>query len=99
MPEVVHLKTADESPMSSMGKATLHLLIANFKFSNTFIICNTLPETNFLFGTNLYKRYSLSYCWDSDRHLLIQGEGSFLTYTKNREELHNIAVVISTLKI
>ena len=42
---------------------------------------------------------SLSYCCDSDRHFFIQREGSFLTYTRNREEHHNIVVVKSTLKI
>ena len=36
----VHLKTVDGSSMSSLGKAALHLCIANFKFSHTFIICD-----------------------------------------------------------
>ena len=34
-----------------------------------------------------------------DRHLFLQREGSFLTCTRNREDLNNIAVVKSTLKI
>ena len=75
LPAVVHLKTADRSPMSSLGKATLHLHIANFKFSHTFIICDKLPETNILFGTDIQKRYFLSCSWDSDKQLFIQREG------------------------
>ena len=34
-----------------------------------------------------------------DRPLFIQREGSFLSYTRNKEKHHNIAVVKSTLKI
>ena len=55
---------------------------------NQFIFWHPSPE-----------RYSLSYCWDSDRQLFIQWEGSFLTYTRNKEEHLNIAVVKSTQKI
>ena len=98
-PTAIQLRTADRSPMSFMGKANLHLWIADFKFSHGFIICNRLPETDFLFGTDLQKWYSLPYYWDSDRQLFIQREGSFLPYTRNREGLHNIAVVKSTLNI
>ena len=75
LPTVIHLRTADGSPMSSVRKVTLHLWIANFKFSHTSIICNRLPKTAFLFGINLQKWNFLSYCWDSDRHLFIQREG------------------------
>ena len=32
LPATIHLKTADGSPMSSMGKVTPHLFISNFKF-------------------------------------------------------------------
>ena len=72
MPAAVHLKTADESSMSSLGKATLHLCIADFKFSHNFIIWDKLPEADIVFGINLQKRYSLLYCWDSDKLLFIQ---------------------------
>ena len=34
VPATVNLKTVDRSAMSSLGKATLHLCIANFKFSH-----------------------------------------------------------------
>ena len=99
LPAVVHLKTADGSSMLPLSKATLHLCIADFKFSHTFMMCDKLPETDILFGIDILKRYSLSYCWGSDKQLFIQREGSFLTYTRNCEQQHNIAVVKSTLKI
>ena len=35
LPAAIHLKTANGSAMSSLGKATLNLQIANFKFSHT----------------------------------------------------------------
>ena len=85
--------------MSSITKATLHLQIANFNFSHIFIICDRLLETDFIFYIDLLKQYSLSYCLDLDRHLFTHREGAFLTYTRNREELNNIAVVKSTLQI
>ena len=99
LPATVHLKTADGSSMSSLGKATLHLCIANFKFSHTFVICDKLPDTDILFGIDIQKRYSLSCTWDLDKQLFIQREGSFLTYTGNCEQQPNIAVVKSPLKI
>ena len=99
LPAAVHLKTVDESAMSSLGKATLHLHTANFKFSHTFIICDKLLDTDILFGINIQKRYSLSYSWDADKQLFIQREGTFLTYTRNCEQQHNIAVVESPLQI
>ena len=77
---------------------TLCLWVANSKFLHTFVICDRLPKADIFFGIDLQKWYSLS-CWDSDWHLFIQREGSFLTYTRNKEDLHNIALVTSTLKI
>ena len=44
LPAAVHLNIADGSAMSSIGKATLHLHITNFRFSHTFIICDKLPD-------------------------------------------------------
>ena len=99
LPTAVHLKTADGSVMSSLDKATLYLCIANFKFSHTFIICDKLLDTYILFGIDIQKRYSLSYSWDVDKQLFLQREISFLTYTRNCEQQHNIAVVKSPLKI
>ena len=99
LPAAVHLKTVDWSSISSLGKATLHLCTENFKFSHTFVICDKLPDTDILFGIDIQKRYSPTYSWDSDKQLFIQREGSFLTYTRNCEQQHNITVVKPTLKI
>ena len=82
-----------------MGKATLHLWIDNFKCSQTLIICDGLPETDFLFGINLQKKYCLSYCWDLERQVFIQREVSFLTYIRNKKEHHYFDVVKAMLKI
>ena len=76
LPATVHLKAADGSAVSSLGKATLHLHIANFKFSHTFIICDKVLHTHVSFGIDIQKSYSLSYSWDLDKQLFIQMEGS-----------------------
>ena len=96
---VVHLQIVDGSAISSLGKTTLHLCIASFKFSHTFIICYKVPDTDILFDLDTQKRYSLSYSLDADKQLFIQKVGSFLTYTRNYKQKHNIAVLISPLKI
>ena len=82
-----------------MSKETLNHHIADFNFLHTRIICDKLSDNGFLFSINLWKRYSLSYCWDSDRQLFMQGKGSFLTYTRNSKQHQNIVVIKSTLKI
>ena len=74
-PAAVHIKTADGSSVSALGKATLHLCITHFKFSHIFIICDKLLDTDILFGIDMQKRYSLSYSWYSDKQLFIQREG------------------------
>ena len=61
LPPAVHLKRANASSISYPGKTTLHLCIANFKFSYTFVICDNLPDVHNLFGIDIPKRYSLSY--------------------------------------
>ena len=60
LPTAVDLQTSDGSPISSMGKATLYLAIADFKASHTFVICKRLLETDFYFGINLQKLIFLS---------------------------------------
>ena len=85
--------------MSSLGKATLHLCTANFTFSHTFVICDKVSDTDILFGIDIQKNFSLSYSWDSNKQLFIQRQGSFLSYTRNCEWQHNIAVVKSPFKI
>ena len=73
LPAALNFQTADGSPISSMGKATLHLQIADFKFSHTSVTFGKLRDTDFLFGIDLQKWYSLSYCVNSDRHSLKKG--------------------------
>ena len=97
LPAAVHLETDVGSSMSSLGKATIHLCIAKFKFSHTFIICDNLLDTDIIFGIDIQKGYSLSYSWDSDKQLFIQREGSF--YLTPGTVNSNIAVVKSPLKI
>ena len=63
LPAAIHLKTAGGSLMSLMGKAMLHLCIADFKFSHIFITCDKIPETDFLSGIDL----------QIDTHYLIAG--------------------------
>ena len=49
------LNTTDGSPMRALGMKALHLRIAEFKFTHNFIICNKLPETEFIFGIDIQK--------------------------------------------
>ena len=62
LPAALNIQTADGSLMSSMGKATLHLWIVGFKFWHPFGIWDKLLDGDFLFGIDLQKWYSLSYC-------------------------------------
>ena len=77
LPAAVHLKTCDGSAMSLLGKTTLHLHIANFKFFHTFIIFDKLLDTDILFGIDTQKKSSLSFIWDADKQLFIQKKWSF----------------------
>ena len=47
---LIHLNTVDGSPMMVLGIMTLQLRIADFKFSHTCIVCDTLPDTELLYG-------------------------------------------------
>ena len=81
------------------GKSNSSPLDSRFQILHTFVICDKLPNIDFFFGIDLQKCCSLSYYRDSDRHLFIKREGSFLTSSRNKEVLHNIALVKSTPKI
>ena len=100
LPAAVHLKTADRSSMSSLGKTTLHLHITNFMFYHTFIICDKLLETDILFGIDIQKRYSLSYIiWAQINNYSYRGKAHFFNYTRYCEQQHTIAVSEISLKI
>ena len=79
--------------------STLHLRIAEFKFTHNFIICNKLREMELIFGFGIQRKISLSYAWDKVKNCYIQKEGKFLTYTKNCEQKATIGTVKLTLKI
>ena len=53
--------------MSALGSTALHLWIAEFKFTDNFIICDQLPETELIFGIDIQKKFSLSYVWDKEK--------------------------------
>ena len=93
------LNMADGSPMTALAMTALHLSIADFKFTHTFIVCNRLPDKVILFGIDIQKKYSLSYAWDMEKNCYIQKDGKFLTSTRNCEQKVTIGIVKSTLKI
>ena len=93
------LNTADGSPMTALGMLALQLRIADFKFAHNFIICDRLPDNEILFGTDIQKKFSLSYAWDKEKNCNTQKDGRFLTYTRNFEQKATIVLVKSTLKI
>ena len=59
--------------MMVLGITTLQLRIADFKFSNTFIVYDILPDMELLFGIDVQKKFTLSYAWV---------EKGIATYTK-----------------
>ena len=88
----MHLITVDGSPMTALGITTLQLQIADFKFSHTFIICDSLPNTKILFGIDVQKKFTVSYTWDQERNCCIQKEDRFLTYTRHCEQKANVTI-------
>ena len=62
-PTPAKLNTADGSPMTTLGSTSLHLCIADFKFTHNFIICHQLPDTELILGIDIQKKFSLSYTW------------------------------------
>ena len=58
-----------------------------------------LRITNFKFGTDVQKQFSLSYAWDKEKNCYIQRDGRFLTYTRSCEQKVTIGTVKSMLKI
>ena len=85
--------------MTALGIAALHLRIAYFKFTHNFVICNTLPDTEIIFGIDIEKKFSISFASNMAKNCYIQWDGKFLTYTRNCEQKATIGIVKSTLKI
>ena len=93
------LNTADGSLMTILGSTALHLRIADFTFTHNFIICNQLPNTEFILGMDIQKKFSLSYTWDKDQQCYIQRNCKFLSFTHAAHQKATIGTVKSTLKI
>ena len=85
--------------MTGLGLTALHLSIADFKFTQNFMICNRLLDTEIIFGIDIEKKFSISYAWDKKKNHYIQRNGKFLTYTRNCEQKATIGTVKSSLKI
>ena len=54
-PTTAKLNTADGSPMTALGMTAPHLRIVEFKFTHNFIICNSLPDVELIFGIDVQK--------------------------------------------
>ena len=85
--------------MMVLGSTTLHLWIAEFKFTHNLIICNQLPETELIFGIDIQKKFSLSFAWDKEKNCYLQRNGKFLVYIHSGDCTATIGTVKSTLKI
>ena len=96
-PTTANMNTANGSSMTALGMTTLHLRIADFKFTHNFVICNRLPDTEIIFGIDIQKKFS--YAWDKEKNCYTQRVGKFLTYIRNCEPKATIGTVKSSLKI
>ena len=85
--------------MMTLGSTAQHLQIADFTFTNNFIICDQLPDTELIFGIDIQNKFSLSYAWDKDKNCYIQQNGKFLAFTHTNTCTATIGTVKSTLKI
>ena len=85
--------------MTTLGSTALHLKVTEFKFTQNFIICDQLPETELILGINIQKKFSLSYAWDKDKNCYIQQIGKFLAFIHANTCRATIGTVKSTLKI
>ena len=54
-PTTTTLNTANGSPMVALVMTTLHLRIADFKFTHNFIICDRLSDTEIIFDIDVQK--------------------------------------------
>ena len=67
-PTTTTLNTTDGSPMTALVITALHLRIAQFKFTHSFIVCDRLPDTEIIFTIDIQKKFSLSYAWDKKKN-------------------------------
>ena len=87
-PTTAKLNTADGLPMKALGMTALHLRIADFKFTHNFIICNRLPDTEIIFGSDVQKKFSISYAWDKAKKITYKKmeNSSHIPETVNRRQ-------------
>ena len=62
-------------------------------------MCDQLLETELIFGTDMQRKFSLSYAWDKECNCYIQKEGKCLTCTNNCEQKAAVGKVNMMLKI
>ena len=91
------LNTADGSPMTALRIMALQLRIADFKFTDNFIICDRLPDMEILFGIDIQKKISLSYASDKEKNYYIQKIADFspILETVNRRQLLRLSSQLS----
>ena len=77
-PTIAKLNTANGSQMTTVGMTSLHLRIADFKFTHNFVLCDRLPDMEIIFRIDIQKMFSISYAWDMDKNSCIQREASSL---------------------
>ena len=82
-PTTAKLNTANGSPVTALGMTALHLWIAEFQFTHTFVICDRLPDTEIIFGIDFQKKFLLSYTCDKEKNCLLDESGT----AENKEEL------------
>ena len=85
--------------MMTLGSTALHLCIADFTFTHNFIVCNQLPDTAFILGMDIQRKFSLSYAWDKDHQCYIHRNGKFLSFMHATHQKATTGTVKSTLKI
>ena len=98
-PTAAKINTADGSPMMTLGSTALHLWVAYFKFTHSFIICDQLPNMDLIFSIDIQKKISLSSTWDKGKNCYIQWNGKFLAFTHTKTHTATIGTVNLTLKI
>ena len=67
------LNTVDGSPMTTLGSTALHLCIADFTFTHNFIVCDQLPDKEFILGMDIQRKFF---------NVLCLGQGSSMLHTE-----------------
>ena len=60
--------------MTALGMTALHLRVAEFKYTHSFIICDRLLDPKIIFGIDIQKKFSIFYAWDKPKNCYIQKE-------------------------